>query len=138
MASNVQLVRSLYEAWNSGDVEAAFARKAPGVVWIQPPDNPDGSERQGEEGVLASMTEWTAPFDEYGFEVVQAEEVGEQVLVGLKQWGRGRSSGAAVESEVWHLWTIRDGLGVRMQMFHSRPDALAQAPRPSNLHRHLT
>ena len=125
MASNVDLIRRLYEAWNAGDVETAMAGVAPDVEWVEPPDNPDGSAWQGRDGVLAAMTHWTEPFDDWEFEVFEIEEVGDQVLVGLKQWGRGRTSGAAVESDGWHVWTLRDGVGTRMLMFRSRSEALA-------------
>ena len=73
------------------------------------------------------MVEWTEPFDDYRFEVVEEAEVGDQVLIGLTQRGRGKASGIAVESEVWHLWTVEDGKATRAQMFRTRADAVAAA-----------
>jgi ketosteroid isomerase-like protein len=123
--SNADLVRRLYEEWNAGDVEIAMAGISPDVEWVEPRDNPDGSEWHGREGVLAALTHWTEPFDAWSFEVFEIEEAGDQVLVGVKQSGRGRSSGASFESDGWHVWTVRNGLGTRMEMFRARAEALA-------------
>lgn len=130
-ADQAALVRGLYEAWAAGDPEAALAGVASDVEWEEPGDAPDRRRWRGAEGMLASTANWTEPFEGYGFEVLESVQVGaEQVLVGLRQWGRGRSSGAPVEAEIWHLWTVRDGLGVRMRMFRTRDEALAATAAP--------
>lgn len=52
----------------------------------------------------------------------------DQVLVFSREGGRGRGSGAEVESHpTAHLWTIRDGRAVRMQSYWERADALEAA-----------
>jgi ketosteroid isomerase-like protein len=125
--SNAVRLRRLYEAWKAGNVGSAYAGLAPDVVWVEPLDNPDRGEWHGRDGVVAAMRQWTEPFDEFDFEIDTVEEAGDQVLICLNQWARGRSSGATVESKTWHLWKVRDGLGVRMEMFQSRLEALTAA-----------
>jgi ketosteroid isomerase-like protein len=124
---NVELVRGLYRAWEAGDLDAALAGIAPDIEWIEPADAPDGQSWHGPQGVLDSMAEWTEPFDDYRIEVVGEVDLGDQVVVGLVQRGRGKASGVAVESEVWHLWMLRDGKAVRVQMFRNKTEALAAA-----------
>jgi ketosteroid isomerase-like protein len=127
---NLELVRGLYRAWEAGDLDAALAGLAPDIEWVEPVDTPDGQSWRGPEGVLASMAEWTEPFDEYRIELLEELDLGDQVLVGVLQSGRGKASGVAVESEVWHLWTLRDGKAVRAEMFRTRADALQATAAP--------
>jgi ketosteroid isomerase-like protein len=65
-----------------------------------------------------------------GFEEVVAEpeeflERGDQVVVLLRVRSRPRGSTAVVENRIAHLWTIRDGEAVRIQVFPEREGALA-------------
>ena len=128
---DVAMIQRRYEAWQAGDLEGALAHVGPAMEWIEPPDTPDGQTWRGREGVLAAMAEWTEPFDEFRFEVIDASSIGGGVLMGLVQRGRGKGSGVEVESEVWHLWTLHDGVASRLQMFRSKPDALAAAESTS-------
>lgn len=41
--------------------------------------------------------------------------------------GRGRASGIETDVEEFHVWTLRNGRVVRMQMFLDRDEALAAA-----------
>ena len=129
---NLEFVRGLYHAWQEGDLDTALAGIAADIEWIEPSDTPDGQSRRGPQGVLDSMAEWTEPFEDYRIDVVEEIDLGDQVLIGLTQSGRGKASGAAVESEVWHLWTVREGKAARAQMFRAKEDALAAAESPSH------
>jgi ketosteroid isomerase-like protein len=49
----------------------------------------------------------------------------DRVLVFSREGGRGRGSGAEVQTHpTAHLWTIRDGKAVRLQSYWERSDAL--------------
>ena len=126
-ASSVALVQRLYDAWAAGDTEGALAGIDPDIEWIEPSDTPDAQTWRGVDGVLASLAEWTQPFEDYAFEIVERVEIGDQALFGLVQRGRGRSSGAVVESRLWHLWTLKDRRAARLEMFWDREAALAAA-----------
>ena len=85
---DVAMIQRRYQAWQAGDLEGALAHVGPAMEWIEPPDTPDGQTWRGREGVLAAMAEWTEPFDEFRFEVIDASSVGGGVLMGLVQRGR--------------------------------------------------
>jgi ketosteroid isomerase-like protein len=57
-------------------------------------------------------------------EVEERIDVGEHVIAVVKLRGRGRSSGAEVETSYAGVWTIRDGRVVRVLWLPSRADAL--------------
>jgi ketosteroid isomerase-like protein len=73
-------------------------------------DLPDAAPAQwhGPAGVQEFFRRWIAPFDEWGYEVGETIDAGDSVVAHIHQWGRGKGSGAKVESQFWLVWTIRD------------------------------
>jgi ketosteroid isomerase-like protein len=51
-------------------------------------------------------------------------DAGERVLVILTQRGRSKGTGIPVEMRFAQVWTLRDGLGIRMEMYASVEEAL--------------
>ena len=49
------------------------------------------------------------------------------VVVVLRMSGRGRGSGVPVEETIAHLWTLRDGKAVELQVYSDPEDALRDA-----------
>ena len=52
---------------------------------------------------------------------------GDQVVVALHDRVRLAPGGAQIEDHFAHLWTIRDGIVVRIQVFESSAEALEAA-----------
>ena len=65
-------------------------------------------------------------FDDYRPEIEQIRDAGDgRVLVLAVEHGRGRGSGAEVQAaKTAHLWTLRDGKAVRLDLFLDRERAL--------------
>ena len=58
-------------------------------------------------------------------------DAGDNVLVLIRFGGRGKISGAEVETRVWNLWTFRDGEPIRWTYFgEGRAEALEAAGLP--------
>jgi ketosteroid isomerase-like protein len=125
---NVELVRRGYEAFASGRLDFEFLD--PEIEWHGPREFPDLAEpHYGHEGVTRYIAKLNEVFDDY---VMVAEEfidlAGDQVLVFAREGGRGKGSGAEVQTHpTGHLWTIRDGKAVRMQSYWERSNALEAA-----------
>jgi uncharacterized protein len=125
---DVELVRGLYEAWLAGDQETALAAVDPEIEWVEPPDAPESNTHRGPEGIVFSTERWTAPFEQWRMEIDDVREIREgKVLMSARQYGRGRGSSVEVEASMHHLWTVRDGRAVRVQMFMTEPEAIAAA-----------
>jgi ketosteroid isomerase-like protein len=73
---------------------------------------------------------WTGPFDEWGYEVGEVIDAGDSVVAQIHQWGRGKGSGAGVESRFWQAWTISDGKIVRATHHSEKAEALEAAGLP--------
>jgi ketosteroid isomerase-like protein len=77
----------------------------------------------GVEGMRRFMAEWTEPFEDWSIEVESFEPAGEQVLVVARQTGRSKASGVPVEMRIAQVFTIREGLQRRMEMYSDPEEA---------------
>jgi ketosteroid isomerase-like protein len=82
----------------------------------------------GVEGLRSGWTEWTAPWESFVFrptEIIDAPE-GRVLLLG-DSMGRLAGSGLEVETPVAALYTVRDGLIVRIEHFLDQDQARSAA-----------
>jgi len=121
---NVELMRRVFDAYFRGDEAAMLGYVASDVVVTQFPDQADVRDYHGHEGLLQVMADWIDTWADWSIEILRAREIDQLVLVGARQRGRGRASGAPMESEVAFLFTVRVGKIVRWQMFRSEEEAL--------------
>ena len=69
-------------------------------------------------------------FEDYRPEVEELIDLGDQVLTLAIEHGTGRGSGAEVEaSRTAHVWTLRDGKAVRLDLYLERAEALKAVGR---------
>ena len=90
------------------------------------PDSPDTQVYRGHEGVRTALANVEQSFDELHFEAEDFRDAGDDVVVFIHMRGRGKGSGIEVEAQIAHLWTIRDGKGVRVRVL-DRESALEAA-----------
>ena len=121
------MARRLWDAWESGDVEAMFELIDPEIVSTQFPEQVDVADYHGHDGVRAVMEDWIGTWDDWKIQLLDVRAFGDAALLSLRQSGRGKGSGAAMEARVWFVWRMRDGKVTRWQMFSSEPEALAAA-----------
>jgi ketosteroid isomerase-like protein len=125
MSENLQLLQAVFDAYFRGDEPALLALAAPNIVITQLPDQIDAGEYHGHEGFRQVMADWIGSWEDWSVEILGVREVGDLVLATALQRGRGKGSGALVESEATFVFTVRDGLIARWQMFSSEEQALA-------------
>jgi ketosteroid isomerase-like protein len=127
---NVEVVRRAWEAaWVRNDNETALALYDPEVQIDLTAVPHVGQSRVyfGLEGVQEWLRDLLASFGEMKVEVEEWIDAGERVIAMVHNYGRGKRSGVAVDKPEAHLWTVRDGLLVRLQIFPTRSDALEAA-----------
>lgn len=86
-----------------------------------PPLGPDSEVRHGHEGLRAGLASVEESFDDLGFEAEEIYDAGDDVVVFVRMHGHGKASGVEVEVPVAHLWTMRDGKGVRIRVLDRDP-----------------
>jgi len=126
---NVATIRRMYDAWLAQDIDAVFETFDEGIVL-----NPDpeatwvgvGEVYRGHDGVRRYMTAVYEAFEEYRPEVEKLIDAGDQVLTLAIEHGRGRESGIEVEANrTAHVWTMREGKAVRLDLYLDREKARA-------------
>jgi ketosteroid isomerase-like protein len=128
--TDIETLRLGYQAVSRGDWDspAQFAHPEFELQTAERIVNP-GTYR-GVEAVRRFFEDLFAPFDEV---VVEPEEFfvrGDRIVVFVATRLRPAGSSAVVENRIGHLWTMRDGKAVRLQIFPRREDALGAAALP--------
>ena len=124
---NVEIVRSIYEAANRGDFDAAFRDLAPDVEFTTPPRGPIAGTYRGRAEVQGFFEEMSTAFDAVSLKPEEFFERGDQVAVSVKRRMRPKGSSAEVEARTGVLWTIRDGTVVSIRIFAKPEEALEAA-----------
>ncbi len=129
-SANLDLVRLIVAAWESGDFSSAeWAHPEIEYVWA---DGPTPGSWTGLAGMVEREREFLSAWEEFRFEAVEYRELGEErVLVVSHVSGRGKASGmelgqiaggAQAGGCVFHL---RDGKVRRIVNYWDRDRALA-------------
>jgi ketosteroid isomerase-like protein len=130
---NVELVRRVHEAFNQGGMEALLPFLSREVEWHDIPDQPDGvGVTYGHKGALRSARNWLSAFGEgYRTEIAEVHDHGDQIVVVERNTGRGAESGVEIQHDLASVWTVKQGLIVRVRWFSNRDDALQAAGEPA-------
>lgn len=78
---------------------------------------------QGVDEANAFLARWLDAFENWSMEVEEFFDSGDRVITILRQHGQPKHGGPDVEMRVAHVWTFRDGLVARMEMYASREEA---------------
>jgi ketosteroid isomerase-like protein len=124
-AENVEVVRSLFEAFNGGDYARCFDFIDPHVEWEDPRGIPGGGVHHGHDGVQAWFGRWLAAWDDFGVEAEELTGVGDHVIATERLRGVGRSSGVPIDQGWVAVYTMRDRRIVRRTDYPDREQALA-------------
>jgi ketosteroid isomerase-like protein len=121
--ANVELVQAIYQRFRAGDTDGALALHDPEIEVHDRPEVPDPQVYRGHEGVLRSLDVSRAAFE--GLDIVPEEflDAGDRVIVVFRIVGKGRESGVPIDERLAHLWTVREGRAVRMEVHSGRDEA---------------
>jgi ketosteroid isomerase-like protein len=126
-AENVDRTREFIAAYNRRDFDAAMAWFDSEIDWVLPAQQQSDSCR-GPEEIMRFWKGLDDTFEELRLDPQEFVDGGDCVAVRLRFYGRGRGSGAELETEMYHqVTTFRDGWMVRIEYFASWDEALAAA-----------
>jgi uncharacterized protein len=129
--TDVDLVKSAFEAWNRGSVDAFTAHMSEDVIWVEASGRPEGAptERHGRERLRSSLESLFDAFETYHLEVEQIRELGDRVVAVVREIARGRSSGVEVDGQWGYLITVNDGRITRIEAHRDAAVVLEMADR---------
>ena len=126
---NVDVVLDQFAATNARDFPRAMELYAEDVELVVDHEAfLQGGTFTGREAVGAWFADWLTTFEPgYRFEIVDVRDLGDVVFLDAAHSGRGRNSGIEVTGRTGYLYTVRDGLIARAELYRSPDEALAAA-----------
>jgi ketosteroid isomerase-like protein len=124
---NVEIIGRGWEHWvATGEIRAHadFVWDVSNLHW------PDQQIYPGVEGARQFQAEWADAWDDWEVEVEDYIDAGERVVVIVNQRGRSKATGIPVDMRFAQVWTLRDGQGIRMQMYASPEEAIRAVGLP--------
>jgi hypothetical protein len=126
MTQTEDLIHRIYAAFNQRDIDGALAGMSDGVSW------PKASEGGRAVGKQAIREYWTRQWQQFDPEVHPLEVLdggAGEVQVRVHQLVRSLQGQVLSDSEVWHVYTLVNGVIERMDL---GGDELGSDPSPSS------
>jgi ketosteroid isomerase-like protein len=124
---NVRRTGDFIAAYNRRDFDAAVQYFDPEIDWVLPEHQRSDSCR-GPEEIRRFWEGLDETFEELRLDPQEFVDAGERVAVRLRFYGRGRGSGAELDTEMYHqVTTFQDGTMVRIEYFDAWGEALDAA-----------
>jgi ketosteroid isomerase-like protein len=127
MSENLDLVRSIYAAWERGDF-SRIAGLHPEITWAYV-GGPEPSSGTGMAEMAAPMRDWLRAWEEWHIEATEYRELdGERILVFCRGVGRGKTSEldlGRLSTDGANLFEVHDGKVSRLVIYWNRDLALA-------------
>jgi ketosteroid isomerase-like protein len=122
---DVRVLLDGYEAWNKRADDVLAEVLDPEMEWEPGFEALESGVHRGADGFRQFVASWIESFDDFRIRPDLLIQVGDQIVVIAHQQGRGHGSGIELETQVVHVWTIRDGKAVRWWGPRTRDEAIA-------------
>ncbi len=117
---NVDLIRSIYDAFARGDVAGVLGRMSPDIVWNEAENYPyaDGNPYVGPEAVANGVfARCVGDWDGFAVAVEEILDAGDTVVALCRYRGTFKRTGKVQNAQVVHLWRVSNGRVVRFQQY---------------------
>jgi ketosteroid isomerase-like protein len=124
--ANVELVREgLGEFLTTGEFAERFVTRD--FVWDMSTFSgwPEQQIYEGSEGAQRFLRDWIDAWEDWELEIEELHDAGEKVVAVMRQRGRSKATGLPVDMRFAMVWTLRDGMQTRMEMYGDPTEALA-------------
>jgi len=124
MANTQTLIAQAYSAFNQRNVDGVLALMSENVSW---PKASEGGRAAGKEEIRAYWTRQWQEFDPHVEPIEVIDREGGKTEVKVRQLVKSLAGDVLSDSEVWHVYTIANGLIERMDLKESEANS-AQTP----------
>lgn len=125
--NNVAILRELY---GRRTLDEAAELMHPDAELRQASVLPDTDDYYGRDELVRGTSLWLEEWREFRYVAEEVTDLGERAFVRVRLSGRARTSGIKLEQIVFHLWTFRDGMPWRCEVFSEEGPALEAAGSP--------
>jgi uncharacterized protein len=127
---NVEALKRGFDAFNRRDLVANLRELDPEVVQHLSLPAMFGGQLtvyRGHDGVRELWRDLGEAFAEFRVEITEIRDVGERIVAVGQLRGRGRESGAEVESPIGYVVELRNGRAIRIDDYFNPAEALKVA-----------
>ena len=124
---NVEILRRAMPNSAPADPDALISILDENVEWDYVGSFPEIQTAHGPAEVREFLRGWSEAFDDFGIQAEEMVDTGDSVAVHVRQWGRGKDTGAEVESHTWQVFTFRNGKVVHCRGYETKAEALEAA-----------
>jgi ketosteroid isomerase-like protein len=128
-AEDVAVLRRAYEALNRGDAAEALSALDPGAEWQEHSTLPEAGSYSGRDAIERFLHGFMESWDRFHQNLERVEAAGDKVFLFLHVQAVGKGSGIEVEGSYAHVWTMRDGRGMRVDAYEDPEQAIALLER---------
>lgn len=118
---NVNLLKSLYDAFGRGDIPTVLGAMAPDIHWYEAEGNPympSGEPWIGPDAVLNNLfMKLGAEWEGFGVHPKSFHSAGNSVIVEARYSGTNKATGKSMDTQVCHIWDIKGGKVTRFQQY---------------------
>lgn len=119
--SNVDLLRSTYEAFGRGDMPAVLGAMDPQIEWREAEGNPyepTGASWIGPDAVVQNLfVKLGSDWDGFAAHPKEFYDAGDTVVVEGRYTGTNVVSGRSMDIQMAHVWKVRDGKLASFQQY---------------------
>jgi ketosteroid isomerase-like protein len=128
---NADLIRPIYDEWGRGNWRPRFDVYHPRMEWGWSDEFPDlGGVHEDHESPNPRIRRWLSEWQHWRAVAEDYLEVGDHVVVLASYIGVGKGSGVQIRQEGAHVFELRDGKVVRLEIFATRRRALESVGLP--------
>lgn len=114
----------MYEALNRGDWDASFTDVHPNFELKAADRMVSAGTYRGSLAVRQFFEDLLEPFEDVVIQPEKFVESGDRIVVFVLLRSRPTGSSAVMEIRIGHLWTMRDGKALQLEIFPERKEAL--------------
>ena len=102
-------MRSSYEDFNRGDLEAWLGWFSPDATWQAAREDPDAALHSGIDEIRRYVEGWIEAYEDLRCEPRESSRASAGYLIWVRVTGTGRTSGIPLDMEQAQVMTVRDG-----------------------------
>lgn len=118
---NVEFLKSLYDAFGRGDIPTVLGAMSSEIRWHEAESNPympSGTAWVGPDAVLNNLfLKLGAEWDGFAVHPKSFHDAGNSVVVECRYSGRYKATGKSMDTQVCHVWDIKEGKLIRFQQY---------------------
>jgi ketosteroid isomerase-like protein len=120
-------IRALYERFVRGEIEQAVEMVDPDIVVVDAEELPGGRTYRGRTEVAGALRELHEMFGGPTVEIQDLRVGADRAVALIHARGRGQGGGVPIETDIAHVFRMRDDSIVEMRVFLDHASALAEA-----------